>query len=82
MRDLSQFPTVAAYLAWAKTQGCAVDLIDGPADGPAQYRMAIITAPGGDPRVLEIFQEETDVLMSTTIARLDRRLGLKSAFFV
>ena len=80
MRDWSQWPSVAQYLDWARDQGCQVTCAPATS-GPNDYQVARITAPGGR-SVSEVFIQDGDPLMSTTVARLDRRLGLKSAFFV
>lgn len=80
IRDWSQYPTVARYLDWARDQGCQVAC--APATlGPNDYQVARITAPDGR-SASEVFIQDSDPLMSTTVARLDRRLGLKSAFFI
>ncbi len=80
MRDWSLWPTVADYLAWARAQGCQVTLTQVPS-GDNLYQLARIVAAQGA-AVTEVFIQDSDPLMSTTVARLDRRLGLKSAFFV
>ena len=80
MRDWSQWPSMAQYLDWARAQGCQVACAE-TVSGANVYQLARITAPSGR-SVSEVFIQESDPLMSTTVARLDRRLGLKSAFFV
>jgi hypothetical protein len=81
MRDWSDWPTMAAYLAWAKASGCTVTLSAPNSDLPGAYRLATIISPRGASAV-EVFAEEDEPLMSTSVARLDRRLGLKSRLFV
>lgn len=80
MRDGSQWPTMAQYLDWARGQGCRVTCAEVES-GPNAYKVARITAPDGR-TVSEVFIQDSDPLMSTTVARLDRRLGLKSALFL
>ena len=81
MRDLSAWPTVRAYLDWAIGQGFDVRIVDLASPGVTRYRCALIVDRASGRSTPEIFQEEGDHLMSTTVARLDRRLGRKSYFF-
>lgn len=69
-----------AYVDWARHQGCIVTITPHSVD---QRPLQAITfqAPSGS-TALEIVVDMSDPLMSTTIARLDRRLGLKSYLFV
>lgn len=72
-------PTAASYIAWARAQGCVVGI--EPVTRRGQPLNAVsIWAPSGQ-GALEIVLELDDPLVSTTIARLDRRLGLKSDLF-
>jgi hypothetical protein len=77
MRDMTAWPTIDAYLAWTRETGCSVRIVD-----KSRYRCAMIANPASGKQVCEIFLEDTDRLMSTSVARLDRRLGLKSHFFI
>lgn len=72
-------PTVQTYLDWARAQNCAIDLAAIERDARL-FQIVQIRAPSGA-SVTEIVSELHDPLMSTTIARLDRRLGLKSHLF-
>lgn len=69
------------YLNWARAQGCSVRLSLATGDKTQGRRIAAIRHPSGA-HVFEPFSEEADPLASTTVARLDRRLGLKSYLFV
>lgn len=73
------WPTVATYLDWARRQGCTVEMVECRRGDRSLFAVTI-RAPSGA-QVREIVAETTDPLMSTTIARLDRHLGLKSGLF-
>ncbi len=75
------YPSIAGYLDWARAQACRVELSVSDRFGQPIYRQAEITAPDGR-RAVAVFIEDDDLLMSTTVAYLDRRLGLKSYLFV
>jgi hypothetical protein len=72
-------PTYRSYRDWAQAQGCRCDSSDITRDERVLQALRIV-APSGA-RVTEILSELDDPVMSTTIARLDRRLGLKSHLF-
>ena len=80
MARRTAFPAVGDYFAWARSQGFTVSCRPVVCRGQT-YQLARIERPDGR-SVLEIFQDEQDSLMSTTVARLDRRLGLKSYLFI
>jgi hypothetical protein len=77
MRDMTPWPTVAAYLDWARGAGCTVRIVER-----APYRCAIMVNGQTGAQATEVFLEESDRVMSTNVARLDRRLGIKSHFFL
>ncbi len=81
MSSPQDYPSVAAYLDWAMAQACTVARTSCDRFGKPVYQQARITAPDGRSAVA-IFIEDDDLLMSTTVAYLDRRLGLKSYLFV
>lgn len=73
-------PTFAQYLGWAKGQGCEIKqgiIID---DDGRPYDLTLITSPSGR-HYIDTVTQHNDRLLPTTIARLDRRLGLKSPRF-
>jgi hypothetical protein len=80
LRDWSDWPTLTGYLAWAKGEGCAVSISGAPDAETGGYSTACITAPSGNVAI-EVFRGADDPLMSATVARLDRRLGIKSYMF-
>lgn len=72
-------PTFARYLAWATEQGCTVQTgytVDGHG---RTHTLTRIVSPNGK-WVVEAGTQQSDYLVPTTIARLDRRLGLTSPF--
>ncbi len=73
-------PQFADYCDWALQQGCKVQ--SGYTVTPDGKTMSVtrITAPSGK-WVYEVGTQQGEFLVPTTIARLDRRLGLKSPFF-
>lgn len=73
------WPSVSDYLAWAQGRGCTVTVQPITREG-RELQIVTITAPHGAVAV-EIAMQLDDPLMSTTIARLDRRLGMKSHLF-
>jgi hypothetical protein len=81
MSKSPDYPPVCAYLDWARSQACEVELSTSDRFGHPVYQHAKITAPDGRFAVA-IFIDDDDPLMSTTVAYLDRRLGLKSYLFV
>lgn len=72
------WPTVSDYVSWAQGKGCTV--VVGAAPGGQAMQIVSIRAPSGA-QAMEVVLEMHDPLMSTTIARLDRRLGIKSYLF-
>ncbi len=68
------------YIERARRNGCRIATATIERDGQ-QLRTMILTAPGGQVAI-GIVTEWDEPLASTTIAHLDRRLGLKSHFFV
>ncbi len=77
--DMPLAPTVRSYARWAEAQGCTLDAQPVTRGGQDLTALAIRSPAGAV--ALEIFMEWEDPLMSTTIARLDRRLGIKSHLF-
>ena len=73
-------PTLAQYMAWAKEEGCEVKQGVVYNDNGQPYSITKIIAPSGK-WVHEVGTQHGDYLVPTTIARLDRRLGLASPFF-
>ncbi len=73
-----QWPTIQDYVAWAESRQCMVAI--EPGFGEQRLILVTVVAPSGA-RVIELVEAMTDPLMSTTVARLDRRLGLKSYLF-
>ncbi len=73
-------PTFGEYIAWAVRQGCSVKsgvmLVEGQ-----PYSVTRIFDQAGKKWVAEVDTGREDLFMPTTIARFDRRLGLKSPFF-
>jgi hypothetical protein len=70
-------PTFAQYIEWAVKQGCSVE---SGVDTLQLVSITKITAPSGK-WVIEAGTLPNDLLMPTTIGRLDRRLGLSSPWF-
>lgn len=75
----SGWPSMATYCDWARARGCHVETVQKVRD-ERYFVVIVIRAPSGA-AVTEIVGELGDPAMSTTIARLDRRLGLKSQLF-
>jgi hypothetical protein len=80
MRDDRGWPSVADYAARATEQGCTTTVTDVTRAGQPLQALRI-EAPSGA-HAMEIFSEWSDLLATTTIARLDRQLGMKTFFFV
>ncbi len=72
------WPTIQDYVDWAETRQCTVAA--EPCGGEQRLIMITIVAPSGA-RVIELVEAMTEPLMSTSVARLDRRLGVKSYLF-
>jgi hypothetical protein len=70
-------PTFNQYIEWAEKQGCTVE---SGVDTLQLVSVTKITAPSGK-WVIEAGTLPNDLLMPTTIGRLDRRLGLTSPWF-
>lgn len=74
-------PTLGQYMAWATKAGCTVKQgVVSTAAGRAEP-VVKITSPDGERWVIVSGMLQDEYLMPTTIARLDRRLGMKSEFF-
>ena len=73
-------PTFGSYVDWALKQGCTVRSGAKVTGGGRAVGLTQITAPSGK-RVVVVGTHQNEYLVPTTIARLDRRLGLKSPFF-
>ncbi len=74
-------PTFAEYLRWAREQGCSVQTGVVQAGVHRSQGVTRIGSPNGRLWVIEAGTEQTEILLPTSIARLDRRLGLKSPWF-
>jgi hypothetical protein len=81
MAQTSHYPSISAYLDWARGAGCRVVLSTTARFGHPVYQQAEIATADGR-RAVAVFVEDDDLLMSTMVAYLDRRLGLKSYLFV
>lgn len=75
-RPFGGHPTFAQYLQWAKAQGCTIQTGVIGVHGVTK-----IVSPDGKRWVIEAETQQSSYLVPTTIARLDRRLGLKSPWF-
>jgi hypothetical protein len=74
-------PTFAQYLDWARSVGCLVKYgISTSSDG-SPSRIIMIDDPTRKFWVHVVEVQETEYLLPTMIAYLDRRLHLKSPFF-
>lgn len=71
-------PTFGQYLLWARDQGCTVRWGVNQGTGQSVTR---IVPPDGKRWVIESGMPQSEYLTPTTIARFDRRLGLKSPWF-
>jgi hypothetical protein len=69
-------PTFAEYLAWAKGQGCAIKY----GISPDASRVVMIDDPTGKYWVHVVEIKETEYLVPTMVAYLDRRLHVSSPF--
>jgi hypothetical protein len=81
MAKASDYPSICAYLDWARSVGCRVEVATTDRFGRPVYQQATITASDGG-QAVAVFVDDDDLLMSTAVAYLDRRLGLKSYLFV
>ena len=73
-------PSFQEYLIWAREEDCTVQAgVLYTSDGRARSVTRII-APSGR-TVIEVGTQHGDILVPTTVNRLDRRLGIKSPFF-
>jgi hypothetical protein len=70
--------TLGAYVRWAQQQGCTIRrsaVLDDKGDA-----LAVVMISNGDRWVTEIGTQLDEYIVPTTVARFDRRLGLKSPF--
>lgn len=74
-------PTLGQYLAWARGEGCKVTQGYTHAPDGRPYSVTHIVSPDGERWVFDIGTQQSDYLVPTTIARLDRRLGMRSPYF-
>jgi hypothetical protein len=72
-------PTFGHYIHWALSAGCQVQSGYTADDAGRPHAITKITSPDGSRWVIEA-ADQREHLPPTTIARLDRRLGLKSPF--
>jgi hypothetical protein len=68
-----------AYIEWAKQQGCTNSEEHLARDNGQTFTIVTLAMPNGK-WATEVTSAD-DYLLSTTVARLDRRLGIKSTFF-
>lgn len=74
-------PRLGDYMAWAQKQGCTASSgYTQTADGHVERLTRIVTSDGKR-WVIEVGTDQREFLNSTTIARFDRRLALKSPWF-
>lgn len=73
-------PRLVEYIHWANSQGCRTDFGVMTDDAGRPFGTTRITAASGK-AVLLVDMDQTERLAPTSIARLDRRLGLTSPFF-
>jgi len=73
------WPSAHDYIGWAQDQGCVVTIVQTLRDGRALHIVSIASQAGQT--AIEVVMELADPLMSSTVARLDRRLGMKSHLF-
>jgi hypothetical protein len=74
-------PTLAQYIAWAASVGCAVRYGTTVAADGRPSRIVLIESPDRTRWVPIVEILDSEYLVPTTIARLDRRLALRSPFF-
>ena len=74
-------PTLAQYIIWASSVGCTVRYGTTVAADGRPSRIVLIESPDGTRWVPIVEMLDSEYLVPTTIARLDRRLGLRSPFF-
>jgi hypothetical protein len=74
-------PTLAQYIGWANSVGCIVRYGTTVASDGRPSRVVLIESPDGTRWVPIVEMLDSEYLVPTTIARFDRRLGLKSPFF-
>ncbi len=67
------------YVKWAEGQGCEIREEHLVRDHGQTVKLVTLTMPNGK-WATEVTSED-DYLISTTVARIDRRLGVKSNFF-
>lgn len=73
--------TFGAYIEWARQQGCTVRngvVLD---EKQRPHSVTQIIAPSKKKFVTEIGTQHNDYIVATTVARFDRRLGVRSPFF-
>lgn len=73
-------PRLAEYLAWAREQGCDVKCGYQTDELGRAFSLLRIDAPSGR-FILLHDMDQRERLVPSSIARLDRRLGLQSPFF-
>jgi hypothetical protein len=74
-------PTLAQYIGWASGVGCHVRYGTTFAPDGRPSRIVLLGSSDGNRWVTLVEMADTEPLVPTTIARLDRRLGLTSPFF-
>jgi hypothetical protein len=72
-------PTFRQYLTWAIKAGCKVETGVGDTEDGRPVTVTIIVAPDGR-KSTDVGTQYDDRLVPTTVARLDRQLGMKSPF--
>ena len=73
-------PTLAQYLNWAREQGCTVQSGYQTDEHGQPIGIIRVVASGGRWLILPDLGKD-EYLVPTTIARFDRRLGMRSPFF-
>ena len=71
-------PTLGEFIAWAQTQGCFSQSGYATATDGSVERLTKITRADGKRWVIQVGLAQTDILNPTELARLERRLSMKS----
>ena len=74
-------PTLGDYIVWAQSIGCTVNQGYTNTQTGSPYSLTRIISPDREKWVIDVGTQHSDYLVPTTVARYDRRLGVKSPFF-
>lgn len=74
-------PTLAQYVAWARSEGCTTKSGYTEAVGSGPQSILLIEAPDTGRYLPIVGMSESEYLAPTEVARFDRRLGLQSPYF-